>query len=157
MCSSARSPSKDSEPVKSSASPGAANVSSGSSSPAPDSGSPPRVPVVTLTPSGCASSRTHGSAASRTSPPRDAFTRPHAEQRIRRILALPGQPGLLHTAREIGIKRATLDSQIRQLEAASGTTLLRTGPDGTITLTLDGEQFARDVAPVLDMLAATGH
>jgi hypothetical protein len=46
---------------------------------------------------------------------------------------------------------------VRQLEAAAGTTLLRTGPDGTITLTLDGQQFARDVAPVLDMLAATGH
>jgi hypothetical protein len=35
--------------------------------------------------------------------------------------------------------------------------LLRTGPDETITLTIDGEQFARDVAPVLDMLAATEH
>jgi DNA-binding transcriptional LysR family regulator len=46
---------------------------------------------------------------------------------------------------------------VRQLEAAAGTTLLRTGPDGTITLTTGGERFARDVAPVLDMLAATGH
>ncbi len=43
------------------------------------------------------------------------------------------------------------------LRAVAGTTLLRTEPDGTITLTTDGEQFARDVAPVLDMLAATGH
>jgi len=39
---------------------------------------------------------------------------------IRRILALPGQPGILHAARQIGIKRATLDSQIRQLEDAAG-------------------------------------
>jgi hypothetical protein len=30
-------------------------------------------------------------------------------------------------------------------------------PDGSITLTTGGERFARDVAPVLDMLAATGH
>jgi DNA-binding transcriptional LysR family regulator len=87
----------------------------------------------------------------------DAFARPRAEQRIRRILALPGQPGLLHAARQIGIKRATLDSQVRQLEDATRTTLLRTGADGMITLTADGEQFARDIAPVLEMLAATEH
>jgi TniQ len=87
----------------------------------------------------------------------NVFTRPGAEQRIRRLLALPGQPGLHHAARQLGIRHAILDSQVRQLEAAAGTTLLRTGPDGTITLTTGGEQFARDVAPVLDMLAATGH
>jgi hypothetical protein len=83
----------------------------------------------------------------------DAFAQPRAKQRIRRILTLPGQPGLLRAAREIGIKRATLDSQIRQLEDATGTTLLHTSPDGIITLTADGEQFSRDVAPVLGMLA----
>jgi molybdenum-dependent DNA-binding transcriptional regulator ModE len=83
----------------------------------------------------------------------DAFTRPGAEQRIRRLLALPGQPGLRHAARQLGIRHAILASQIRQLEDATGTTLLRTEPDGTITLTADGEQFARDVAPVLGMLA----
>jgi hypothetical protein len=33
----------------------------------------------------------------------------------------------------------------------------RTGPDGTITMTTDGERFARDVAPVLEILVATGH
>lgn len=87
----------------------------------------------------------------------NAFTRPGAEQRIRRLLALPGQPGLPHAARQLGIRHAILASQVRQLEDAAGTTLLRTGPDGTITLTVDGERFARDVAPVLDMLAATGH
>ena len=62
----------------------------------------------------------------------NAFTRPNAEQRIHRLLALPGQPGLHHAARELGIRHATLASQIRQLEAVTGTTLLRTGPDGTI-------------------------
>jgi DNA-binding transcriptional LysR family regulator len=85
------------------------------------------------------------------------FTRPGAEQRIRRLLALPGQPGLPHAARQLGIRHAILASQVRQLEAAAGTTLLRTGPGGTITLTTGGERFARDVAPVLDMLAAAGH
>jgi hypothetical protein len=87
----------------------------------------------------------------------NVFARPGAEQRTRRLLTLPGQPGLQHAARQLGIRTAILTSQVRQLEAAAGTTLLRTGPDGTITLTTDGEQFARDVAPVLDMLAADGH
>ena len=83
----------------------------------------------------------------------NAFTHPHAEQRIHRLLALPGQPGLHRAARELGIRHAILASQIRQLEAVTGTTLLRTSPDGTITLTADGEQFARDVRPVLESLA----
>jgi len=83
----------------------------------------------------------------------NAFTRPHAEQRIRRLLALPGQPGIHHAARQLTIRHAILASQIRQLEAVTGTTLVRTGPDGTITLTADGEQFARDVRPVLESLA----
>ncbi len=48
-------------------------------------------------------------------------------------------------------------ARFRLIELLTGTTLLRTGPDGTITLTTGGERFARDVAPVLDMLAATGH
>jgi hypothetical protein len=82
-----------------------------------------------------------------------AFVKAGSEQRIRRILALPGQPGLLHAARQIGIKRATLDGQIRQLEDAAGTTLLRTSPNGIIALTADGERFARDVRPVLKSLA----
>ena len=83
-----------------------------------------------------------------------AFTRPNAEQRIRRLLALPGQPSLQHAARQLGIRHAILASQIRQLETATGTTLLRIGPDGTITLTADGEQFARNVRPVLESPAA---
>jgi hypothetical protein len=87
----------------------------------------------------------------------NVFTHPGAEQRIRRLLALPCQPGLRHAARQLGIRHAILASQVRQLEDAAGTILLRSGPDGTITLTIGGEQFARDVAPVLDMLAAAGH
>jgi hypothetical protein len=35
--------------------------------------------------------------------------------------------------------------------------LLHTGPDGAITLPADGGQFARDVAPVLEMLAVAVH
>jgi hypothetical protein len=68
----------------------------------------------------------------------NVFTQPGAEQRIRRLLALPGQPGLRHAARQFGIRHAILASQVRQLEDAAGTTLLRTGPDGTITLTIGG-------------------
>jgi len=82
----------------------------------------------------------------------NAFTRPNAEQRIRRLLTLPGQPSLRHAARHLGIDHATLARQIRQLEDVTGITLLRTAPDLTITLTADGEQFARDVHPILESL-----
>jgi DNA-binding transcriptional LysR family regulator len=84
---------------------------------------------------------------------RAAAVRPDAEQRIRRLLALPGQPGLHHAARQLGIRHAILTSQIHQPETTVGTTLLRTGPDG-LTLTADGEQFARDITPVLDVLSS---
>jgi hypothetical protein len=82
----------------------------------------------------------------------NVFTRPGAEQRIRRLLALPGQPGLQHAAHQLGIWTAMLTSQVNQLESAVGTALLRTGPDGRLTLTAYGQLFARDVAPVLKML-----
>ena len=36
----------------------------------------------------------------------NVFTHPGAEQRIRRLLALPGQPGLHHAARQLGIRTA---------------------------------------------------
>jgi hypothetical protein len=81
------------------------------------------------------------------------LTRPSAEQRIRRFLVLPGQPGLNHAARQLGIRNVVLTSQVRQLEAAVGTPLLRTRPDGQLALTAYGERFARDVTPVLNMLA----
>lgn len=61
------------------------------------------------------------------------FTRPGAEQRIRRLLALPG---LNHAA--------------RQLKTAVGAALLRTGPDRWLTLTAYGQPFTRDVPPALD-------
>jgi hypothetical protein len=86
----------------------------------------------------------------------NAFTHPGAEQRIRRLLALPGQPSLHSAARDLGIRHAILASQVRQLEAATGTTLLRTEPDGTITLTADGEQFARNALAALNM-AGSAH
>jgi len=81
------------------------------------------------------------------------FTHPGAEQRIRRLLALPGQPGLNHAARQLGIRTAILTSQVRQLETTVGTALPRAGPDGRLTLTAYGERFARDVRPALESLA----
>ena len=75
-----------------------------------------------------------------------------AEQRIRRFLAIPGQTGLHHAARELGIRPAILASQVRQLEDAAGITLLRTQPDGTIPLTADGGQFARNALAAFNMI-----
>jgi hypothetical protein len=83
----------------------------------------------------------------------NVFARPGAEQRIRRLLALPGQPGIQHAARQLGVRNALLASQVRQLEVVVGTALLRTGPDGRLALTAYGKRFARDVTPVLKMLA----
>ena len=83
----------------------------------------------------------------------NVFTRPGAEQRIRRLLAIPGQPSLQRAARQLGIRHALLADQVRQLEAVVGTDLLRTGPDERLTLTAYGRLFARDVAPALESLA----
>jgi hypothetical protein len=57
----------------------------------------------------------------------------------------------------IRLDLAVLDHGDGQVQATTGTALLRTGPGGQITLTADGEQFARDITPVLDMLAAAEH
>ena len=73
-----------------------------------------------------------------------------AGQRIRRLLAIPGQPDLQHAARQLGTTTARLSRQVRQLEDIAGTALLRTGPDGLLTLTAHGRLFARDVHPVLE-------
>jgi DNA-binding transcriptional LysR family regulator len=73
--------------------------------------------------------------------------------RIRRLLALPGQPDLSHAARQLGIRNANLTSKVRQLKTNVGTALLRTGPDGRLTLTAYGQLFARDVRPALESLA----
>jgi hypothetical protein len=83
----------------------------------------------------------------------NVFTRPGAEQRIQRLLALAGQPGLQHAARQLGIRNAIFTSQVRQLETTVGTALLRTGPDGRLTLTSYGQLFARDARPALESLA----
>jgi phosphotransferase system HPr-like phosphotransfer protein len=66
------------------------------------------------------------------------------------------QAGHLHRPAPRARHPGTANShgQVRQLEAITGITLLHTGPGRTITLTADGEQFARDVAPVLKMLTA---
>jgi IS30 family transposase len=48
-----------------------------------------------------------------------AFARPRAEQRIRRLLALPGHPGLQDAARHLGIRHAALLDQIRQIETTT--------------------------------------
>jgi len=82
----------------------------------------------------------------------NTFAHPGAEQRIRRLLALPGQPSLHSAARELGIRHAILASQVRQLEDATGTTLLRADPGTPIALTPEGEQFARDALALLDTL-----
>ena len=84
----------------------------------------------------------------------NAFSRPGADQRIRRLLAAPGHPSLNHAARHLGTRHATLASQIHQLEAITGTTLLHAHPGTPIMLTVEGEQFARDALTVLDMLHA---
>ena len=86
----------------------------------------------------------------------NVFARPSAEQRIRRLLALPGQPSLNAAARQFGIRSALLAGQVRQLEAVVGTPLLRTGTDGRLALTAYGMRFEDDVTPVLKMLSATG-
>jgi hypothetical protein len=86
----------------------------------------------------------------------NAFTGPHAEQRIRRLLVLPGQPSLRHAARQLGVRHTMLAGQVRQLEDAAGITLLRTAPDGTITLTPGGEEFARDALAALT-IAESAH
>jgi hypothetical protein len=75
-----------------------------------------------------------------------------AGQRIRRLLAIPGQPSLQHPARQLGTTTARLARQVRQLENAAGTALLRTGPDGLLTLTAHGRLLARDARPVLESL-----
>ena len=82
----------------------------------------------------------------------NVFTHPGAEQRIRRLLAIPGQSSLQRAARQLGIRHALLASQVRQLEAVVGTELLRTGPDERLALTAYGRLFARDVAPALESL-----
>jgi hypothetical protein len=51
------------------------------------------------------------------------------------------------------LRNAILTSQVRQLETTAGTALLRTGPDGRLTLTAYGQLFAHDLRPALESLA----
>jgi hypothetical protein len=88
----------------------------------------------------------------RPSPDPDAAS---AGQRIRRLLAIPGQPDLQHAARQLGTTTARLARQVRQLEDVAGTALLRTGPDGRLMLTAYGRLFARDVRPALEAITQT--
>jgi hypothetical protein len=81
-----------------------------------------------------------------------ALAGPRAEQRGRRFLATPGHSSLNQAARHLGIRHALLTSQITQLEADVGTTLLQQTPGTAMTLTRDGEQLAHDLRPVLDAL-----
>lgn len=78
-----------------------------------------------------------------------------AGQRIRRLLTIPGQPDLQHAARQLGTTTARLARQVRQLEDVAGTALLRTGPDGRLTLTAYGRLFARDIRPALEAITQT--
>lgn len=75
-----------------------------------------------------------------------------AGQRIRTLLAIPGQPDLQHAARQLGTTTTRLARQVRQLENAAGTALLRTGPDGRLTLTAYGRLIARDDRPALETI-----
>lgn len=76
-----------------------------------------------------------------------------AEQRVRRLLAIPGHPDLNHAAKHLGIRKASLSHQIDQLEQAIGTTLLDTtvGSRG-LTLTPTGEQLKHELLSVLAVL-----
>lgn len=75
-----------------------------------------------------------------------------AGQRIRRLLAIPGQPDLQHAARQLGTTTARLARQVRQLEDVAGTTLLRTGPDGRLMLTAYGRLLDPDDRPALETI-----
>ncbi|WP_177226598.1 TniQ family protein [Saccharopolyspora shandongensis] len=80
-----------------------------------------------------------------------------AEQRITRLLAIPGHPDLNRAARHLGIRKAILAAQVSHLERDVGVPLLETapGPDG-IRLTPVGEKFTQEALPVLAILDRAG-
>jgi hypothetical protein len=101
----------------------------------------------------------HGGPAAFPSAVWAAFTGHRADQHIRRILATPGHPNLSRAASALGARQSSLTYQIRRVERAVGAEILRCDDNGGgITFTPAGEQFARDVRPVLDLLdhATTG-
>jgi hypothetical protein len=70
-----------------------------------------------------------------------------------RLLDAPGDPVEGVGAELAGLGEAELAGlRERQLETTVGTALLRTRPDGRLTLTAYGELFARDVRPALESL-----
>lgn len=76
-----------------------------------------------------------------------------AEQRLHRLLAIPGHPDLNHAAKHLGVRKASLTLQVQQLERTIGTTLLDATPSSRkLTLTPAGEQLTRDLLPVLALL-----
>ena len=75
-----------------------------------------------------------------------AFTRPQGTLVARPsgshlLIGEETAAGLNHAARQLGIRNATLTSQVRQIETNVGTALLRSGPDGRLTLTAYGQLF----------------
>lgn len=82
----------------------------------------------------------------------NAFTHPGAEQRTAGSSPSPASPAST-TPPASSASGTPTTSQLRQLETTVGTPLLRTRPDGQLTLTAYGQLFARDVRPALESLA----
>ena len=81
-----------------------------------------------------------------------------AEARIKGLLAIPGHPDLNHAAKRLGVRKAALAQQVRQLEHAVGATLVDIAPGSCgITLTPAGERFAQEVVPVFVILDRRGN
>lgn len=98
----------------------------------------------------------HGGPNAFSTPIWTVFAARGAEQRLNRLLAIPGHPDLDHAAKHLGARKAVLVHQVRQVEHAVGTTLLEIGQSGRgITLTPAGEKFAQEVRPILAMLHPT--
>ena len=70
----------------------------------------------------------------------------------RKLLAACGIPASTAPPAHLGTRPFILASQVIQLEAATGTTLLHTGQDERLALTADGRQFARGTRPALESL-----
>jgi hypothetical protein len=59
--------------------------------------------------------------------------------------------------RELGIKRLTLERQVRHRETDAGTAILSSEPGHGLALPPEGERFAREITLVLDLIAGEGH
>ena len=94
----------------------------------------------------------HGGPETFSAPVWASFTRPGADNRIRRLLTIPGHANLNEAAKHLGIKKVMLLHQLRQVEDDVGAALINLDGAPVITLTPAGEQFAGEVRPVLTML-----